>query len=55
MEKKTLADYSQETKSSDAQIANRKVLYHLFNSRTIPDDQLIHSFGLFITPIPGKN
>jgi len=47
-DEKSIPEYIQETKSTEYQIEYRKILYRLFNSRSIPDDQLIHSFGLFL-------
>ena len=48
MEQENLCGYRQETKSTNEQLEHRKILHRLFNSRPIPDDQLIHSFGMFI-------
>jgi hypothetical protein len=43
-----VADYTQESKSSDEKIAQREVLYELFRNRPMPDDQLLISLGLYM-------
>lgn len=40
--------YKQETKSSPEKIAQRQVLYDLFDERPIPDDQLLINLGLYM-------
>lgn len=40
--------YRMETKSSDAQIKHRNILYRLFREFPLPDDQLLISLGLFM-------
>jgi len=40
--------YSGETKSSDAQVEHRQILYDLFKSRPMPDDQLMNVLGLYM-------
>lgn len=40
--------YKMETKSSEAQVRQREVLYRLFRERPMPDDQLLLSLGLYM-------
>lgn len=41
-------NYKQETKATQEQIAQREILYRLFNKKPMPDDQLLINLGLFI-------
>lgn len=40
--------YKMETKSSDAQVKHREILYNLFSERPMPDDQLLICLGLYM-------
>lgn len=46
--KKPELAYTQETKSSAAQVAHREELYRLFRERPMPDDQLLTTMGLYM-------
>lgn len=41
-------NYTQETKSSPEKMAQREVLYRLFEERPMPDDQLLINLGLYM-------
>lgn len=44
----TKYNYVQETKSSPEKLKEREILYSLFQSRPMPDDQLLTSLGLYM-------
>ena len=40
--------YRVESKSSEAQVAHRQILYDLFRDRPMPDEQLMIVLGLYM-------
>jgi hypothetical protein len=43
-----VAEYRQQSRSTDEQVANRERLYELFRQRPLPDDQLLINLGLYM-------
>lgn len=48
MESSSKFNYTEETKSSLAQVQHREELYRLFRERPMPDDQLLTTMGLYM-------